>query len=426
MRSWLGVALPALVGGLPTSAGAQIYYGTTTGFPVGQKSRIHTSLDLGMVFDSNAQRLDVDNSLRVVGEDGPMDSWRATIRPRLALNVPGTSLKLDLGMGLQINQTFGNDSERIRGVSFGGDIQMALTVGSPGSLLAFRLSNAFVRTPVILDELGTIQSDEFRFKEWNDRLEARLTLRPGGRALEFDVGYLFYLQVYDDDSLDDQQRHGGIFEARWKFFPKTAVVVRGEVTRFVPFEAGEGGSAVTRGGTPISVTLGAVGQVTTKISAELTVGYGHTLSDDANLSISGLVGNAIVTYDFSPSTSLSVGYRRRIQPIVVLNSYSADAPFVRFQSAFLGRLILSVFGTYEYRVYESPSLGQNQDEATEGVHSGVAELRADYWFFEWLNAGVRYRFLAQKPNSEQIPAAGEFLLQDYRRHQVMLNVGFRY
>ena len=110
---------------------------------------------------------------------------------------------------------------------------------------------------------------------------------------------------------------------------------------------------------------------------------------------------------------------------MILNAYSADAPFVRFQTAFLGRLILALYGTYEYRRYESESVEQNED--TQGAHAGVVEARADYWFFEWLNAGFRYRFLAQKPSSEQIPGGpGEFLLQDYTRHQVMLNVGFRY
>lgn len=424
MRGWIGVVLLAWVGWFPRIAVAQSYFGTTTGFPVGEKSRIHTSLDVGMMFDSNAQRFDVNDPPGVIGGDGPKDSWRATVRPRIALNVPGTSLKFDLGMGLQINRTFANDSERIRGTSFGGDVQLGLTVGSPDSLVGFRLTNAFVRTPVILEELGTIQSDEFRFKEWNNRLEARVTLRPGGRALEFDIGYLSYFQQYDDDTLDDQQRHGGVFEARWKFFPKTAFVVRGEVTRFVPFEAGSGGSSGTRGGTPISFTVGAVGQVTTKLSAELTAGYGDTLSDDDDLSIRGPVGNAIVTYQFTPSTSFSVGYRRRIQPIVILNSYSADAPFVRFQTAFLGRLILSLFGTYEYRLYKTEASEENKE--AQGAHAGVAEARTDYWFFEWLNAGLRYRFLAQAPSSEQVPTAGEFLLQEFTRHQIMLNVGFRY
>ena len=423
MRILMGIAWVALLGALPSTAMAQNYFGSSTGFPVGDKSRIHTSLDLGMLFDSNAQRFDVNDPLGMPGADGPKDSWRATVRPRIDLNVPGTSLKLDLGMGLQINRTFANPSSVISGTTFGGDVQLAMTIGSPDSLVAFRVSNALVRTPVILEELGTIQSDEFRFKEWNDRLDARLTLRPGGRALEFDFGYLFYWQQYDADSLDDQHRHGGVFEARWKFFPKTAFVFRGEVTRFIPFEDGEGGFAGTRGGTPIAVTAGAVGQVTAKLSAELTAGYGDTLSDDPNLSIRGPIGNAILTYDFTPSTSLSIGYRRHIQPIVVLNSYSADAPFLRFQTAF-GRLILSLYGTYEYRVYESQA--SDTDEATKSAHSGVAEARGEYWFFEWLNAGIRYRFLAQNPTSDQVPTPGEFLLQNYVRHQVMLNVGFRY
>src|SRR5262245_57374617 len=74
--------------------------GATTGIPIGEKSRIHTELTLGVAFDSNVQRNDPD----LVDRD---PDGRLLIRPGIGVDVPGQSLRLGFATHASINYFFG-------------------------------------------------------------------------------------------------------------------------------------------------------------------------------------------------------------------------------------------------------------------------------------------------------------------------------
>lgn len=422
------VFIGALLGAAPTSALAQ-QYGTGTGFPIGEKSRIHTGLDLSMVYDSN--------SLRAAPGDSTRADWKGIIRPSLAVNVPGSSVQLDLQGRLSIMQYLGRGTlgtDQFSDTLFGGDVTTDLTLGSKDSLIAFTLKNQLVRTPAFMDDPGTVTSDERRFPMWHNRGQAFFTIRPGGRALEFDVGYSLTVDAYDSldrtgdggttTALPTGFTHRGLFEARWKFFPKTAFVFHGDVGYFTSSntEVTEGQS--TFDGIPIRVWFGAIGQVTTKLNAEITAGYADTLSDGGgNFTTRGPIGSLILTYGFNDRTQLSLGYRRRISPVVVLNSFSSDAPFARFTLGLGGRLSFTLFGEYQFRKYARAGTRENGERAD--VQVATADARVDYWFFPWLTAGMGYRLQVQNPEDGVALPDNVFFL-DFVRHQVFANVGLRY
>lgn len=409
MKKSATLGLASLLMVTATSASAQ-HYGATTGFPIGEKSRVHTNLDLSVAYDSNPRRFDNDNT---PADGTDLSDWRALIRPGLLIDVPGNSVKFNLVSHLSISQLLGTGPNN-RDTAFGTDIGVGLQLGSDTSIVSFRIDNQLVRTPDYIDTPGSIAADEFRAAEWNDRGTARLTLRPGGRALEFDLGYMFMYSNYDDDSgLSAYHRHGGLFEARWKFLPKTAFVFHADVSRFIPFDE-VGGTTVP--GTPFRLTVGAVGQVTTRLTAELTAGYEDTLADDSEFTKRGPIGNAILTYAFNQATSLTLGYRRRIQPVVLLNGYSSDLPFAQFSMGIAGRVIFKLYGHYEFRSYS--------DEFDSKVRIAVGDARVEYWFFEWLMGAVNYRMIYQEPTGTLTDP--NLLLQDFTRHQVFFLAGFRY
>lgn len=407
------VPFALVVASLLTTASAFAQnYGATSGFPIGEKSRVHTNLDLSVGFDSNPRRYDNDN----LPEDGTrLQDWRGLIRPGLSVDVPGNSVKFNLGSHLSISQLLGAGPNN-PDTRFGADISAGLQLGSDDSIVSFRIDNMLVRTPDYIDSPGAVASDEFRAPEWNNNGTARLTLRPGGRALEFDLGYMFMYSNYDDESaLSAYQRHGGLFEARWKFLPKTAFVFHADISRFMPFDEPTGLSTVA--GTPFRVTVGAVGQVTTRLTAELTAGYEDTLADVSEFAKRGPIGNAIVSYQFNESSSLSLGYRRRIRPVVLLNGYSSDMPFVQAKVGIAGRLVFNLYGHYEFRGYAD----QNESQ----VQVAVGDARVEYWFFEWLMGAVNYRLLVQTPSDGAV-SSPSLLLQDFTRHQLFFIAGFRY
>ncbi len=416
MRRITSFLLPALVCAAPVAAQAQ-QFGTTTGFPIGDKSRVHTGLDMTVGFDSNSRRFDDSNA----PADGQRSDWKGILRPSLGVNVPGSSVQLDLLGQVSIMRYFGTGSEPAD-TTFGGDLTTKLVLGSKDSFVGFSIDNQLVRTPVFMDVPGTVSSDERRFPLWHNRGQALFTLRPGGRALEFDLGYGLVATAYDD--LPTSFTHSGIFEARWKFFPKTAFLFHADVGYFTR-NNDDANSTFTA--IPLHIYLGAIGQVTTKLNAEITLGYGDTLSDGGgNFTTRGPIGSLILTYAFSPETNLSLGYRRQIQPEVIVNSFSSDAPFVKFTMGFFGRLKLSLFAEYQFRKYARANNNNGVVGDRTDVQVAIGDARVEYWFFSWLNASVVYRLQLQKPQTVTSPIATNVFFQDFSRHQVFFNVGFRY
>lgn len=405
MKKLSFVATILMVGGANVASAQN--YGAGMGFPIGEKSRIHTNLDLGVAFDSNPSRFDNQGNATPTGS---LSDWRGLVRPGIIVDVPGSSVMLNLRGQVTILQYFGAGTASE--TTFGGDVGAKLQLGGDDSILSFKLEDTLVRTPAFLSEPGTIASDERRFREWNNRGTAGITLRPGGRALEFDLAYMNEMVIYDN--LPASQRHGGLFEARWKFLPKTALVFHTDLSTFQPVSDPLN---TTNSALPLRVTLGLVGQITAKLSAEATAGYEDLFSEDSNNSIRTVIGNAVLTYTFSEISSITAGYRRRVFPVVVLNGYTSDAPFLQAKIGFAGRLIFSLFGQYEFRSYAGD----------QGVQVATGDASVEYWFFEFLNASLGYRLMYQNPNQD-VPASatGGAFLQDFNRHQVMLNLGLRY
>jgi hypothetical protein len=416
-----------LMGATPSWAWAQ-NTGTGTGFPIGEKSRIHTGIDMAVGYDSNSLRF--NNA-----DERSKGDWKAIIRPGVSVDVPGTSVELMLRGQLSIMQYFetgGLDADEYSGTVFGGDLVGRLRLGSKDSIIAFSLENQLVRTPVFMDELGTVPSDERRFPLWHERGKALFTLRPGGRALELDVGYGIEASIYNfsrningsqvDGSIPYGFIHSGIFEARWKFFPKTAFVFHGDVGYFTA--GNQAGAVSTYDAIPIHIYLGAIGQVTTRLNAEITVGYGDTLSSEGgNFTTRGPIGNLIATYNFNESTNLTLGHRLSIQPEVIINSYWSYARFVRFHVGLVGRLALSLYGEYQFRKYARSGTVDGGDRID--VHGGIADARVEYWLFPWLNAAVTYRLQIQNPR-QATSLPDNVFFQDFVRHQVFMSVGVRY
>src|SRR5262245_48965461 len=127
----------------PLSASAQSH---GIGFPVGEKSRVHTNLDVGVGYDSNPLRLST--------ESGNLPDWKALIRPGLLVNVPGSSLQFDMRTQLTISQFFGTGGKEAE-TKFGTLIGAKLRAGQRDSVVGFALDETLVRTPTQIDDLGS-------------------------------------------------------------------------------------------------------------------------------------------------------------------------------------------------------------------------------------------------------------------------------
>ncbi len=382
---------------------------TRLGFPIGDKSRIHTNMDLGVAFDSNAARASSATEI---------SDWRGLIRPGVEVEVPGSSVQFQLGAYASINQFFQTGNQTAFDTEVGGDGVLSLRVGGPDSHVAFRVHDTLVRTPAYVPRPGSISSDEQRLLNWFNQGTAAFIFRPGGGAFELELGYTNQLNFSDD--LPDSQQHGGLLEARWKFLPKTAFVFH---TDFSVFDAyNEQGDNRTRKSSPLNVTVGLVGQVTRRLSANVAVGYGDTLtwdggifSTEASDNTRTVVGRAEIKYEFRRNVAVTAGYERRTLPVIQLNNYISDMLMMNAMIGISDKLTFGALATYEFRSFGL----ENRD-----TQILTGDARFDYWFFDFLSAAINYR--VQNQRSDGNLAANSPFLEEFTRHQLFFNVGLRY
>ncbi|MBX2812205.1 MAG: hypothetical protein KTR25_10360 [Myxococcales bacterium] len=406
------------------------------GFRVGAKSKLHLNLDLSAAMDSNPERLNDSDS------QGAED-FRLVIRPSFKLDAPGRSYRLRLGAGLTVSQFFSPAAGTLEsiGTKPGADARLYFRLGTGRSAVTLTVENTPILTPTVLPDLGTISADEALFETFADTGKLYLTLRPGGGALEFDVGYenaftVFLRSMEGRSAPDDGFLHKGFFEGRLKFLPKTAALVYIDFGAFDAYNPS--GPVTTLGSNPISLLVGVEGQITRTIATELRVGYaenlvwsGQRFGETAPQNQRTVVGLASAVWQITRVAQISLGYQRTLQPTVALSSFIADA--LRFRALWrIERLELGVYAEVQHRdfgtqapdaelVAQNPGIAENEPSAT----LAFGGLRADYYFYNWLIGGLNYRLLHQGSND---PERGNSLpeLGAFSRHQVFATVGVRY
>ena len=400
--------------------------GATTGFPIGEKSRIHTHLDLAVGVDSNSLRQRSPAEGEVGGPD-PESDWKAQIKPGVSVEVPGTSAALSLRSYLLIEQFFGSGSNA-SDTEVGGSVGADLRLGSAKSVVGLELKDTLTRTPFTFEDLGTIGSDELLFPVWYNRGRVNGVLRPGGGALEFRLGYGNEMRFFDEQ-LPDSQRHAAEFEAKLKFLPKTAAIFAADMSFFsAETDPEDGPTGATNRATPYNVWLGLQGQITSRISGLARVGFGDTLSwtgdyfsEVAPQNIRTVIAGVNLTYDFFAASSISVGYDRAVRPIILLDTYTSDSVSARLTLGVGDRLAFGLMGIYEHRAFgDDPNDPSRPADLSSDVVIGDA--RVEYWFFEFLRAGLAYSVINQSADDASVNLG----LYSYTRHQGMLTAGLFY
>ncbi len=407
-----GLALASVGGASPALARPD----ETRGFPLGEKSRIHTALDMGVGYDSNPLSEPSASS----DED-----WKAHFMPSISIEVPGNNVTFNSRAQLTIEQFFGTNPAKNAETYFGGSVQLGFTAGSAESVVGFELQESLIRTPtfagVAEGGLGSLGAEEINLVQWYNRGEANVVLRPGGGALEFRLGYGNELRLFDESS--EAQKHMALFEAKLRFLPKTAFVFNADFGFYS--ETDDSADPNVFRGNPFNVSVGLLGQITTSISAIAKIGYGDTLAyaegqdffGTANdSSIRSVIANLRLQYTFGNGSNVAIGYDRIVRnAISVGGGYASDSPYAKLELLVGDRFTFGALGRVEFRTFG----GIN--DVTGRVFSG--DVRADYWFFDFLRGGVAYQILVTDGEGA---FAGNTPAPDAARHQVLLTAGLYY
>ncbi len=341
----------------------------------GSTARLHPYVELEGRYDSNLSFTDLA---------AKQSGFVLHVRPGLALESPSDSAAVDFRAHLDWAQYFGDESDLSR---LYADAALAVGLNRKGSL-GLELTDTFRRTASTQNLiLG------FAVVSNTNELEVSVPYRPGGGAFVTSLNASWRLETFepffsgslctspttvcDPDALaelDYSDVTGGL-DIRWKFLPKTAVVVQGEYWMRIPSSslAGADISGYRAWG-------GVAGLFSAHLAGTVKGGYGSASMDPG--SISSWLANAEIEWIPLETASLKLGY---------IHDFGADlgpsGGFTSHRGYVDGRVLLAarytaqLAASYERRAYEEASDVEAADllSVTPSIDLSLAR---------WLTAGA--------------------------------------
>ena len=287
-----------------------------------------------------------------------------TLRPALDLKSKNSNYDFSLGSSYTGKKYITDGMDNLnRWSDF--EIRAALRA-LPEAKVGLALSNTLRNAGRETDSTFSEDPYQGRFEE---KVAAAAVLRPGS-SMELSLGGTAALQKYtapedtafqsdDPAGLNNRSAFGLVADYRWRFFPKTAVVVQVDQTWFrwerevVPL-AGTTDFTGKPDGSLLHAMAGVNGRFSEKVSLKALAGYGQVINDESSVVAAGqglagdfetdyrgLALNSEVAYDATESQKVSVGYRRDFQDVYFTNFQIYDEVFLRYAGTYVDRLTLA-------------------------------------------------------------------------------------
>ena len=223
-------------------------------------------------------------------------------------------------------------------------------------------------------------------------------------------------QTGERDRLNNRNTYGPTLDVKWDFFPHTAVVFHThyDLNRWgqnsLDSLDGALGDISVPNSSHFKATLGLEGRFTAKLYADLILGYGFALYDEASVAgavaaaaadlsgIDGLLVKTQLRYRITPETEASVGYRRDFTDSFFTNYVTYDHLYAQF-AANIADIRPRIRYSLRFEGYEG--------QVTRNDVVNSLDLGADYDFRKWgqVNAGFNW---TQRAIAEQIYQDAEY------------------
>jgi len=351
-------------------------------------------------YRSNFFRVDTRN-------DDPEGALTFHIRPGVALFNPQFD-KVAVSLGLDVDVFVPMGEEQVTDqTNVGGNVKLAVAL-FPKSALTLTLNEHFNRT---IWMRPTVTSNANR--NWN-RVGADLSFHPGGRALDFTLGYAYDLISYDELGDLDHDQHNLRFLASWRFYPMTYTFLEATVG-FLDYkrtvtddEEARSGNYVP--GTPVKVYAGLSGYVTERLALLVRAGYGNSLLDRDPEDFSSFVGQLQASYRFSAKTVIHAGVARDFE-LTPLGGYM---DYTRVYASFTQRLgeLAEIHADFAYDIRHfgewTPAQVTFGDDITVTPTASDAERGEDF-----IRAGVLIDFDVSRLFGVTVGYRYEGILSDF-------------
>ncbi len=266
-----------------------------------------------------------------------------------------------------------------------------------------------------------------------NNLYAAVPIHPGGRALEVTPKFQWSIELFepllgglvpgcvagspcDPNDVPNSNYNNLNFglNARWKFLPKTALIVDTNADYrlyFNPSATGNANKVLFR------AQAGLAGLISPRIAVTLLAGYS---GDFTNGSIHTVIGTAEFSYTVTEQSRIAIGYARNTLPIPRVGTGIDDRGYLRGSLGLIGgRLMLNAQVSADYFTFLGAPVSMTMPVPNPTRNDFLLSVSAGPTFTvtSWFDVGANYTFTLRTSTVPQ---------NNYPRHEATLRLSLHY
>ncbi|MFP2931554.1 hypothetical protein ACLESO_41490 [Pyxidicoccus sp. 3LG] len=404
--AWSALALLAL-GGTATAQEQPAAAPSTggNGFKVGS-GRLHPYFDLETRLDSGVGYFAGPGIDPTTGGVSPdlSGEFAMRFRPGFKLDIPSSKLALNLNANLDYVLYTGLMTANSGAAShMEGAADLTARI-NPDAPLSLELSDQFARS----DRTRTAAIGAGVLSLFNEA-RVKVPWKPGGGAIELAPNAAYAVEFFEplgalspvdctDGTCDpltaDQFDYGNLhfgLEGRWRFLPKTAVVLDTGVDLRSYFNDGSPNATVMR------AMAGVAGLVSPKIAVTAKAGWGQNFAAGGGGTV---IGQLEGSYLYGPTLSFKAGFLRTMEPVAAYGIFTDNRGYGEARALFGGKLTLRAAAAVDFLGFT----GERSDTLVQ------LDLGPEYQFRPWLTGAVGYTLSSR---SSSLDGGG----LNYTRHE---------
>ncbi len=268
------------------------------------------------------------------------------VRPGVALFNPDyNDVAMSLGVDLDAFIPFGDKTISDQ-TNLGGTARLAVAL-FPRSTFSLTLHETFERTLWMRPQVTTNANRN------HNVVGADASFHPGGRALDFTLGYAYDIERFDDIDQIDSDSHLLRFLGSWRFYPMTYAFIESTLGMHTYTNESAADKAAIGNlvpASPFRVYAGLSGLVTERLSLLARAGYGNSFLSRGD-DFSSFIGMLQASWRFSAKTILHVGIARDFEEAPLGGFVEFVRPYASFTQRFGELAELTVDFAYDIRSY---------------------------------------------------------------------------
>ncbi|NTX07211.1 hypothetical protein [Myxococcus sp. CA040A] len=354
------------------------------GFKVGN-GRLHPYFELETRLDSGVGYFGREGQEFPGGVSPDLSGELAMhFRPGFRLDIPSPRLAFNLNANLDYVLFTGLMTQGSNAASHMEGAADLLARINPEAPLSLELSDQFTRS----DRTRTAAIGAGILSLYNEA-KVKAPWRPGGGAVEVTPGVAYAVEFFEplgasapadcgegvcDPVGADRFNYGNLhlgLESRWRFLPKTALVLDTGVDVRRYFNDGGPNATLLR------ALIGVAGLVSPKVAVTAKVGWGQNFGEAGGGTVLGQLDG---TYLFSPTLTFKGGYLRMLEPVAAYGMFRDDRVSAEARALLGGKLTLHAMGMVDFL-----SFSGNRGDTVVTVDAGP-----EYQFRPWLTGAAGY------------------------------------